>query len=75
MNVKPGNHSFVISQGISADISILDYCRENNSIDCICISTRGAGKFKKIFWRQHWYHITKTDMPVLAVSQIIKQRR
>jgi len=72
MNVKPGKHSYLIVQGISADISILDYCRKNTGIDYICISTRGAGKFKKIFGTNTGNLITKSGVPVLAVPQNYK---
>lgn len=72
MNVKPGKYSIIIIQGISADISILDYCRKNKGIDYICISTRGAGKFKKIFGTNTGNLITKSEVPVLAVPQNYK---
>lgn len=67
MKVKPGNISFVIVKGISADISILDYCRNHIDIDCICISTRGAGKFKRIFGTNTGNLVTKSKIPVMAV--------
>lgn len=72
MNVKPGRHSLVIIQGISADITILDYCRKNKDIDYICISTRGAGKFNKIFGTNTGNLITKSPVPVLAVPKTYK---
>lgn len=72
MNIKPGRHSFVIIQGISADISILDYCRKNKDIDYICISTGGAGKFKKIVGTNTGNLITKSEVPVLAVPKNYK---
>jgi nucleotide-binding universal stress UspA family protein len=72
MNVKPGKHSFAIIQGISADITILDYCSKNKDIDNICISTRGAGKFKKIFGTNTGNLITKSAVPVLAVPKTHK---
>lgn len=72
MNVKPGRHSFVIVQGISADITILDYCRKKKDIDYISISTRGAGKFKKLFGTNTGNLITKSPVPVLAVPKIYK---
>ncbi len=72
MGVKPGRHSFVIIQAISADISILEYCRKNKDIDYICISTRGAGKFKKIFGTNTGNLITKSAVPVLAVPKTYK---
>jgi|694.fasta_scaffold07543_4 nucleotide-binding universal stress UspA family protein len=72
MNLKPGKHSFVIIHGISADITILDYCKKNKYIDYICISTRGAGKFKKIFGTNTGNLITKSAVPVLAVPKKYK---
>lgn len=72
MDLQPGKHSFQVIEGISADITILDYCRKNPGIDSICISTRGAGKFKKIFGTNTGNLITKSDIPVLAVPQNYK---
>ena len=72
MNVKVGKYSTVIIEGISADISILDYCRKTSGIDYICISTRGDGKFKKIFGTNTGNLITKSEIPVLAVPQNYK---
>lgn len=72
MNVKSGIHSYLIVQGISADVSILDYCSKNQGIDYICISTRGAGKFKKIFGTNTGNLITKSSIPVLAVPKNYK---
>jgi len=72
MNAKPGRHSFVIVQGISADITILDYCRKNKDINYICISSRGAGKFKKIFGTNTGNLITKSEVPVIAVPKTYK---
>ncbi len=67
MNVDPGKHSFVTIQGISADLTIMAYCEKNPDIDYICMSTRGAGKFKKIFGTNTGNLITKSNVPVLAV--------
>ena len=72
MNVKVGKYSTVIIEGLGADISILDYCRKIPGIDYICISTRGAGKFKKIFGTNTGNLITKSEIPVLAVPQNYK---
>ena len=69
MNVKPGKYSNIIIQGVSADITILDYCRRNPGFDYICISTRGAVKFKKMFGSNTGNLITKSDVPVLAVPK------
>ena len=72
MNVKVGKYSNVIIEGLAADISILDYCGKNPGIDYICISTRGAGKFKKLFGTNTGNLITKSEIPVLAVPQRYK---
>ncbi len=69
MNVKPGKDSCIIVQGISTNISILDYCSRTPGIDYICISTRGAGKLKKIFGTNTGNLITKSAIPVLAVPK------
>ena len=72
MNVKVGKYSTVVIEGISADISILDYCRKTPASAYICISTRGAGKFKKIFGTNTGNLITKSEIPVLAVPHNYK---
>ncbi len=69
MNVTPGNHSFLIVQGINAGVTIMDYCRNNKDIDFICISTRGAGKFNRILGTNTGNLITKSEVPVLAVPK------
>ena len=69
MNLNQGKYSSIIIYGISADITILDYCRKNPGIDYICISTRGAGKFKKIFGSNTGNLITKSEVPVLVIPK------
>lgn len=71
MRVVPGKHSFVLTQGVSADVTILDYCRKNK-VDYICISTRGAGGLVKIFGTNTGNLITKSKVPVLAVPKNYK---
>lgn len=68
-NITPGKHSYALVEGISADISIMDYCRQNKGINFICISTRGAGKFKRILGTNTGNLITKSEVPVLAIPQ------
>ena len=69
LNVVPASHSFEIIQGISADISILDYCTTHKNIDFICISTRGAGKLNRLLGTNTGNLITKSKVPVLAIPQ------
>jgi nucleotide-binding universal stress UspA family protein len=75
LGIKPGKFSSVVRQGISADLSILDYCRENDHINYICISTRGAGKMNKIFGTNTGNLITKSDIPVLAIPKKYRYRK
>lgn len=67
MGQKPVRSSLLILRGISPDLIIMDHCRENKDIDYICISTRGAGKLKKIFGTNTGNLITKSEVPVIAV--------
>jgi len=69
MNVKPGKHSLIIIDGISADNAIVDFCQNNPGIDYICISTHGVGKLKRIFGSNTGNLITKSPVPVLAVPK------
>lgn len=72
MKVTPGKYSLLVLQGISADVVLLDYSRKNKKIDYICISTRGAGTFKKIFGSNTGNLITKSEVPVLAIPKNYK---
>ncbi len=67
MKKKPGKHSFVVIQSVAADVALLDYCKNNSGFDYICISTRGAGKLKKIFGTNTGNLITKSPVPVVAI--------
>lgn len=69
MKVGKGKHSFVIIRGISADISILEYCQSSKVFDFICMSTRGAGKLNRIIGTNTGNLITKSKVPVLAVPK------
>lgn len=73
MKLKPGKYICLVEEGISADLQIINYCRRNPGIDYICISTRGAGKFKKIIGTNTGNLITKSPIPVIAVPQKYKR--
>ena len=75
LGIKPGKLTSVVRQGISADLSILEYCRENDLINYICISTRGAGNVNKIFGTNTGNLITKSDIPVLAIPKKYRYRK
>jgi len=68
-NTKPGKHSFVAKQGISPDMSMIEYCRQHADISYICIATRGAGKLNKLFGTNTGNLITKSPIPVIAVPR------
>ena len=69
LNIKPGKHSFLILQGLSPDIILMDYCRKQKDIDCICISTHGAGRMERLLGTNTGNLITKSTTPVLAIPK------
>lgn len=68
MNVPPGKHKCVVVEGMIPESNIMDYATDN-FMDFICISTRGAGKLKKLFGTTAGNLITKSDTPVIAIPQ------
>jgi len=69
MKVIPGTHSFLILQGDSPDVSLLDYCCNHKDIDSICISTRGAGRFNKIFGSVTGNLLSRSAVPVFVIPK------
>jgi nucleotide-binding universal stress UspA family protein len=68
--LKAGKYSCRVIQGLlSADIDIIDYCRELGNIDFICMSTRGAGKLDRLFGTRTGNLITKSPIPVIVVPR------
>jgi hypothetical protein len=65
--IKPGKYSCLAEYGLSADIAIMDYCREHPGIDYICIATHGAG-FSKQLLGTHTGNLTiRSLVPVIAI--------
>ncbi len=56
----------IIVSALHTDSSILDYAQKSK-IDFICISTRGAGKLKKLLGTNTSYLINHAPVPVIAV--------
>lgn len=56
----------VIKSSVFTDTNIRDYASENK-FNFICISTRGAGKFKKIIGTNTSNLINQSDVPVIAI--------
>lgn len=73
IGITPGKYSCVIKDGTSAYNEIMVYCRKE-PVDFICISTRGAGKIKKILGTNTGNLITKSTVPVVAIPQNYKAR-
>jgi nucleotide-binding universal stress UspA family protein len=73
--INRGKYSCVALYGVSPDISIMDYCREQGDINYICIATRGAGKLDKLFGTHTGNLITKSPVPVIAVPKNYRRRK
>lgn len=66
MNVTPGAHRCVVVENLNPDDAILEYARQH-AMDYICISTRGAGKLRKIIGTNTSDVILRSPVPVFAV--------
>lgn len=59
----------IIVEGISPEITLLDYCREHKDIDLICMGTRGAAGLQKL-WGTHAGNVmTHSPAPVIVVPK------
>ncbi len=66
MNIVQGDIKCVIKSSVYSQTNIREYAAENN-FSFICISTRGAGKFKRLFGTNTANLISYSDVPVIAV--------
>ena len=73
VKVSPANFKCVMVQSIIPESGIMAYAK-TQSVDFICISTRGAGRLKKIFGTTAGNLITKSQVPVIAVPQHYKTK-
>ena len=69
MSIKPRKYSCKIIEGFSPDLAILEYCRGHDNIAFVCISTRGAGRFKRLLGTITGNLITHSEIPVIAVPK------
>jgi nucleotide-binding universal stress UspA family protein len=67
LNIQQGKCSWIIIDGFSPELAILDYCKHRGDIDFICISTLGAGGLKKMLGTNTGNLITKSKVPVIAI--------
>ncbi|HVM86915.1 MAG TPA: universal stress protein [Puia sp.] len=68
-NLSIPKYSCIALHGVSPDISIMDYCRQRGDISFICIGTRGAGRFKKLFGTHTGNLISNSPVPVIAIPK------
>ena len=64
--VEPTNYTCVVKISPFPDSTILDYATDH-SFDYICISTRGAGTYDKLFGTTTSNLINQSSVPVIAV--------
>jgi nucleotide-binding universal stress UspA family protein len=67
MKIQPTRCSWLVIEGFSPDLAILQYCKQHKDIDFICISTQGAGRFKRVLGTNTGNLITKSQVPVIAI--------
>ena len=66
MGIAAKNIKSVINSSVFTDSNIREYAAQNK-FNFICISTRGAGKIKKMFGTNTSNLINQSDVPVIAV--------
>jgi len=66
--------TLILLEGMSADIAIQDYCSQDGHIDFICMSTRGAGRLKRVFGTHTGNLIIHSKVPVLAIPSTYRSR-
>lgn len=71
MGVSYKSVECVLSDAVNADSNIRDYAHKHK-YDFICISTRGAGKIKKIFGTNTSTVIKSSKVPVISVPSNYK---
>lgn len=69
VKITPARYSCVAFYSLSADIGIMDYCREHDEMDFICISNRGAGKISKPFGTITGNLTIRSRVPVITVPK------
>ena len=68
LNLHQENTMCIIQSSVAPDASIRDYATKNE-YSYICISTRGAGKFDRVFGTNTSNLISFSDVPVIAVPK------
>jgi len=71
--INPGKYRCVIVEDLSPEKAILEYAQQNG-VNFICISTRGAGQILKIIGTNTSKIIVKSPVPVLVVPHTYRLR-
>ena len=66
LNLPKSNRNCVVKSSLFSQDCIMDYAVENK-FSLICLSTRGAGKFQRIFGTNTANLINQSEVPVVAV--------
>ena len=74
MRVKRQDISTVVIEGMSADVSLLDFSKSRKDIDLICMGTRGAGRIRKVLGTHTGNLILHSAIPVVAVPAGYRNR-
>lgn len=73
LNIEAAQYNNVIKSSIFPDSCIREYAADNG-FDFICISTRGAGTFKRIIGTNTANLINNSEVPVIAIPHNYKMR-
>ncbi len=65
---------YVIAPSVFAEVNIMEYAAAKK-FNFICISTRGAGKFKRVFGTNTGNLINNSTVPVIAVPHTYRRTR
>ena len=71
LDIAATNYSCEIKSSVIIDTTIREYAEENN-FDFICISTKGAGNFKRLLGTNTGNLINHSSVPVIAVPHSYK---
>ena len=66
LNIVNRNYKCIIKSSVFIDTTIREYAEEND-VDFICISTKGAGNFKRLLGTNTANLINNSAVPVIAV--------
>jgi len=73
MKINPGKYRCVVVEDLNPESAILNYAQQNG-FSYICISTRGAGKLRKVIGTITGSIIVKSEVPVLAIPHTYRPR-